>query len=517
MNFTLTLHRHLRWINLPTLTLLTLLQRTPVVRVLGAAGEFVLSSPVGVVLKSSLATAGALGAVNSLAGATEVQATATSPLSVATGTSTTVGFFVSGNIVSDPDAWMVDGSVPPGMSLSNLAAGTITVSGRPTTPGTYTIGVTATDAIGGSVGPLMFTFNVTGGSATAPSFSAHPQSQTVVAGNSVTFTATASGSPSPTYQWKKGSSNISGANGASYTIASVTAADAGSYTVVATNSAGSATSNAATLTVAPAAYLSNLSVRAASDAAKTLIAGFVVEGGAKPMLVRAGGPLLNRFGLTGASDPSVTLYNTSGAPVVVASNNDWNSTATPSSLFTSLGAQLFDAGSKDSALQQTISGPHTANVSVTNSGQVIAEVYDAGPNDGRQLTNLSARFQVGTGDNILIAGFVLAGTGTRQVLVRAVGAKLGDFGVTGFLADPQFTVFDGPTQIDTNNDWSSSLASTFTTLGAFSLNSGTGLPTNDTKSAAKVVTLTANKAYTVQVSGVGNTTGEALVEIYLVP
>ena len=81
---------------------------------------------------------------------------------------------------------------------------------------------------------------------------------------------------------------------------------------------------------------------------------------------------------------------------------------------------------------------------------------------------------------------------------------------TGVLADPQLAVFDGGTPIASNNDWSSSLSPTFTTLGAFALNSGS-------KDAALVVTLQAGKPYSVQVSGVGTTTGEALVEIYLMP
>ncbi len=84
---------------------------------------------------------------------------------------------------------------------------------------------------------------------TAPAFTTQPQNQTVTTGSSATFTSVASGTPAPTYQWKKGGANISGATNANYTIASVVSGDAGSYTVVATNSVGSATSNAATLTV----------------------------------------------------------------------------------------------------------------------------------------------------------------------------------------------------------------------------------------------------------------------------
>jgi hypothetical protein len=259
-------------------------------------------------------------------------------------------------------------------------------------------------------------------------------------------------------------------------------------------------------TVTPNGYLANLSVRAAMAAGQTLIVGFVVDGGAKPMLVRAAGPVLNKYGLTGVVDPQLKLFN--GSSTQVAANDNWD--AALATTFATLGAFPFDAGSKDAALQQTINGPHTAQATATGAGAILVEAYDAGPNDGRKLVNLSARFQVGIGDNILIAGFVLSGTGTRQLLIRAVGPTLTNYGVTGVLADPQLAVFDVGTSIASNNDWSASLSSTFTTLGAFALNAGS-------KDAALVVTLQAGKPYSVQVSGVGNTTGEALVEIYLIP
>ena len=84
---------------------------------------------------------------------------------------------------------------------------------------------------------------------TAPLITTQPTSRTVIAGTSTTFTAAASGTPAPTYQWRKNGAAISGATNSSYTIASPVASDAGSYTVVATNSAGTATSNTAVLTV----------------------------------------------------------------------------------------------------------------------------------------------------------------------------------------------------------------------------------------------------------------------------
>ncbi len=260
-------------------------------------------------------------------------------------------------------------------------------------------------------------------------------------------------------------------------------------------------------TITPNGYLANLSVRAAMAGGQTLIVGFVVNGGAKPMLVRAAGPVLGRYGLTGVVDPSLTLYT--GAGAFVSQNDNWD--ASLASTFASLGAFAFDAASKDAALQQSINGPHTAQATATGPGAILVEAYDAGPNDGRKLVNLSARFQVGTGDNILIAGFVLSGTGTRQVLIRAVGPTLASYGVNGTLVDPQFSVFDaGGTVIASNDNWASSLTPTFDNVGAFHL-------LDASKDAAMVVTLQAGKSYTVQVSGVGGTTGEALIEIYLMP
>ena len=257
-------------------------------------------------------------------------------------------------------------------------------------------------------------------------------------------------------------------------------------------------------TISP--YLSNLSVRAAITPSQTLIVGFVVDGGAKPILVRAAGPALNHYISQGVTDPRLTLFNSASA--AVASNDDWNSSLAPT--FATLGAFAFDAASKDAALLQSIIGPDTAQATTTDSGIMLVEAYDAGPSDGRKLTNLSARFPVGTGDNILIAGFVLAGTGTKQVLVRAVGPTLAGYGVTSPLADPQLTVFDGATSVANNDNWSSALVAIFDTVGAFHL-------LDTSKDAALVVTLLAGKAYTVQVSGVNNTTGEALVEIYTLP
>jgi lysophospholipase L1-like esterase len=84
----------------------------------------------------------------------------------------------------------------------------------------------------------------------APVISSHPQNQTVVAGQTATFSVAATGTAPLSYQWQKNNASISGATSPSYTTAAVTSGDNGStYRVIVSNGAGSATSNGATLTV----------------------------------------------------------------------------------------------------------------------------------------------------------------------------------------------------------------------------------------------------------------------------
>jgi len=257
------LHQRFHRINLPGALLIALLQRMPVLQVATAGEEMVISSPVGAVLKSVVAAVAALGAVNSLAGATPLVPSSgtVAGISVAAGTAVSVLYTVSGT-PSSPGSWSITGSVPPGLNFSGLTApgtvniATLKLTGTPTTAGTYALTLQAFESPGGkgNKSPIYsYSIMVTGGAAsTPPSFTTQPTSQTVTVGASVTFTAAATGSPTPTYQWQKGAANIAGATSASYTIASAAAGDAGTYTAIATNSAGSATSAAATLTVNPA-------------------------------------------------------------------------------------------------------------------------------------------------------------------------------------------------------------------------------------------------------------------------
>ena len=136
------------------------------------------------------------------------------------------------------------------------------------------------------------------------------------------------------------------------------------------------------------------------------------------------------------------------------------------------------------------------------------ETYDVVGGASPRLVNVSARNQVGIGSNILIAGFYIAGTGTKQLLIRGVGPGLTQFGVSGVLPDPKVEVFDSNgLLVGTNDNWDSGLASISKSVGAFDLSLGS-------KDAGLIINLKAGATYTVWVSGADGRTGDAIVEVY---
>lgn len=271
--------------------------------------------------------------------------------------------------------------------------------------------------------------------------------------------------------------------------------------------------------------VSNLSTRAlVGPGGDALFAGFNVgPGGDKTILIRAAGPALAGFGVTGALvDPRIELFSGS---TKIGENDNWETafgSATPvtAATFSSVGAFAFSAGSRDAAVVATFApGSYSAIVSGVNNatGVALIEVYEVGASTAR-LTNISARAQVGTGGNILIPGLVVSpGSGTRRLLVRAAGPALGALGVGGALTDPTLLVLNGSgVVIATNDNWgtpsssaavaASVLSDTFQNSGAFAFASGS-------RDAALIADFGPG-SYTIQVSGVGATSGVALVEVY---
>jgi sugar lactone lactonase YvrE len=370
----------------------------------------------------------------------------------------------------------------------------------------------------------------TAATAVAPYFTSQPQSVTVAPSSTVVFHVSSYGLPTPTYQWYLNGSAVAGATSPTLLIHGATGANAGTYTCVATNATASVSSTAATLTIVPTTdvgRLINISCRAqVLTAPNNLIAGFVVGGagttGSQSLLVRASGPALTTdFGLSGTlADPQLTLYSGS-TPFAV--NEGWAGDRSIEAAELALGAfPWVDVTSHDAALLETLpGGPFTAVISsqAGNTGVALAEVYDNTPAGtytatSPRIINISARAVVGTGGNILIAGFAVGGSTARTVLIRASGPALAGspFNLPGTLADPELELFSGSGQLlTTATAWGgdSTISSTAASVGAFPWSA----TSND---AALLVTLPPG-TYTAQVLGISGDSGMGLIEVYEVP
>jgi sugar lactone lactonase YvrE len=361
----------------------------------------------------------------------------------------------------------------------------------------------------------------------APLITQQPSSQTIVNGTTVVFHADATGLPAPTYQWFYDGGAIPGSTGATLVIAGATAANAGSYSYTAANSSGTVQSGAATLTVSSTTdvgRLVNISCRSAvGTGGNILIAGFAIGGagtsGTAPLLIRASGPALASFDVAGfLPDPELQLFANSS---LLGSDSAWGGSTLIADTAAAVGAFAWTIPtSHDSALVETLAaGPYSAQVSGQSgdTGVALAEVYDTTPAGSYtpatpRLVNISARTQVGTGANVLIAGFVIGGSTSKTVLIRASGPALASFNVSGLLPDPELQLYAGSTLVDTDDGWAGDpeIAAAAAEVGAFSWG------TASTPDSALLVTLPPG-TYTAQVSGASGDSGIALVEVYEVP
>lgn len=633
MNPTVLFQRQFRWLNLPGALLFALLQRTPAVQVATTAAEFVVASPVGAVLRSAVLAAASLGAMHSMAGATQFVASR-NPVTGTVGTAIQPATFTVTGAQSSPGSFrLVSGSLPPGLTIAGLNPSTnivnttiATITGTPTAAGSYSILIRSyefSNAQGDSwpaTAGSTLSFTISAAAATPPAFTTQPVSQTVNVGATVTFTAAASGSPAPIFQWKHNNANIAGAtnatlalpnvqpgdagtysvsatnsaggvlsndatltvnvpvslpvftaqpssqtmatgstvvfkaaasdaasfqwkfNGASIegatnamlVLPSLSATNAGSYTCVATNSAGSATSNAATLAVgsfsaATTGHLINVSIlTTAGSGAKALTVGATIGGGSAgntlPIVVRAVGPTLGTppFNLPGVLADPVLTVTPAGSTTALATNDNWGGGSTMANAFASVGAFALPAASLDSAfvsLNGLNPGGYTVQVTgkTDASGTVIAEIYDAGDATRTaatpRLINLSTLTAIDAG-TALAAGFVLRGQSARTLLVRGIGPSLATLGVGGTMADPKLEFFNNDTgaKIDANDNWGgdAQLTAVMASVGAFPL-SGPA-----TKDAVLLITLPPG-AYSARISDANGGAGTAIVEVYEVP
>jgi len=238
-----------------------------------------------------------------------------------------------------------------------------------------------------------------------------------------------------------------------------------------------------------------------------LIGGFIIGGStAKTVVVRARGPSLASQGVAGAlANPQMSLVRASDN-VTIATNNDWG-TASNAGDITASG--FAPANPLESAVLMTLGpGAYTAIVSGVGGGTGIGivEVFEVDTPEV-PLIGISTRGQVQGGDNVMIGGFIVQGDAPKTVIVRARGPSLTSQGVAATLANPMLQlVFASDGTIVANDDWQT--ASNAATLQA------SGFAPGNPAEAAIMITLNPG-AYTAIVSGVGGTTGVAIVEVYV--
>src|SRR6266513_4652817 len=122
-----------------------------------------------------------------------------------------------------------------------------------------------------------------------------------------------------------------------------------------------------------------------------------------------------------------------------------------------------------------------------------------------KATNISTRGMVGTGEDVLIAGFIISGSQPKKVIVRALGPTLGTLGVSGALADPTIAIVNSSHVVVASNDnWKNTQQDQIAARGV--------APPNDLESA--IIATLAPGSYTAVVSGKNSGTGVALVDLY---
>jgi hypothetical protein len=234
-----------------------------------------------------------------------------------------------------------------------------------------------------------------------------------------------------------------------------------------------------------------------------MIGGFIIGGTVpKTVVVRARGPSLLSNGIANfLANPMLQLFSGS---TQIANNDDWKSAGNQSTLFASGFAPDSDS---EAAIYTTLApGAYTAIVTGVGgtTGVGIVEVFEVDKPEV-PLINIATRGQVLTGNDVMIGGFIIQGSSPQTVVVRARGPSMIANGITNALANPKLQLYSGATEIASNDDWQS--AANQSELAA------SGFAPSELLESSILTTLNPG-AYTVIVTGVGGTTGVAIVEVF---
>ena len=242
-----------------------------------------------------------------------------------------------------------------------------------------------------------------------------------------------------------------------------------------------------------------------------MIGGFIITGNAsKPVVLRGIGPSLTGAGLPAASllsDPYLELHGASGALIV--SNDNWKDSPQKNQI---QGTIYEPTDDRESVIVATLPpAAYTVVLKGANNatGIGLVEVYDNDSSLDSELANISTRGFVQLGDEVMIGGFVLGGSGNpTNIAVRALGPSLASAGLGNLLADPTLELHNANgTIMVSNDDWQSDSASA-------ALLTANGLGLSDPKESGIFTALAPPGQFTAVLAGKNGGIGIALVEIY---
>ena len=148
------------------------------------------------------------------------------------------------------------------------------------------------------------------------------------------------------------------------------------------------------------------------------------------------------------------------------------------------------------------------------SAHASTDAANTAPVPGSQLTNVSTRAFVQTGNDVMIGGFIVQGTQSKRVIIRAIGSGLIPFGIPNPLADPTLELHDGTGALIASNDnWVTTIIGGIITTDQVATIRASGYAPTDVRESAMIVSLPPGN-YTAIVRGVNSTTGIGLVEVY---
>ena len=249
----------------------------------------------------------------------------------------------------------------------------------------------------------------------------------------------------------------------------------------------------------------NLSTRLLVGAGNDVcIGGFIVTGsGPRRLLLRGIGPSLSGVLANALPDPTLQLLGPTGLQILT--NNNWRDTQEAEIIATGRAP----SNDLESAIvADLIPGAYTAilagNAGTTGVG--LVEIYDLSMNQDSRLINISTRANVGTGDDIVIAGCILAGGGVGTTILRGLGPSLSGMGISG-LPDPALELRDSQgALISSNDDWMDA-------PNQAAIIQAAGLAPSDPRESA-IAAILPPGPYTALLSGANNETGMGLVEVY---